>query len=353
MLLCEQYLSIAGLHAIAGSRSDGDADVEAAVRRIAAGGLIVGDFDGVDSDDLLLQISRLAMFAPHEGWGDQIAEGQALVPLLCALHRKIDFDQMCRAEAGIGLEESWSMTALFATLGGRNIVSNGLVSWPTNPEPGGYPVETLVAGKKLWSQTIDECVRRAKTDLRTPGFAFTAFTTRPLVVDGDDHLAVWPRAFSEKAFPFGLLALVERVCVAQGIERSAVRAECGIVLEERVTELLGGTTPAYPHLDHVIGEDEQKRRYSNRGRFRPKRCDWLLIEDEYVVALEARNRPASLKSQATGLRTDLEHDIEEAIIRKLEQCDHALANATTDGLWRVGRRWRSSSTAARFPSPRY
>ncbi len=71
---------------------------------------------------------------------------------------------------------------------------------------------------------------------------------------------------------------------------------------------------------------------SGNRRFKPKRCDWLLIEDEYVVALEARNRPVSFKSQATGLLADLENDIEEAIIRKLEQCDHALANATTDGL---------------------
>jgi hypothetical protein len=335
--LCEQYLSIAGLHAVAGSSADGDTDVDVCLRKIAAGSLIVGDFDGVDSDDMLLQISRLAMFAAHEGWGDQIAEGQALVPLLCASHRRIKFDQLCRAETGIGLEEAWSMTALFATLGGRNIVSNGLVSWPTKPEAGGYSAETLIAGKKLWSQTIDECVDRAITDLRTPGFAFTAFTTRPLVVDGDDQLAVWPRAFSEKAFPFGLLTLVERVCVAQGLARSAVREECGIVLEERVAQLLGGPAPAYPHLDHVVDEAEQKRRYSNRGRFKPKRCDWLLIEDEYVVALEARNRPVSLKSQATGLRADLEHDIEEAILRKLEQCDHALTNATFDGLM-TGRR---------------
>ena len=104
------------------------------------------------------------------------------------------------------------------------------------------------------------------------------------------------------------------MCIAQGIERSSVREECGIVLEERVTELLGGPTPEYPHLNLVISEDEQKQRYSNRGRFKPKRCDWLLIEDEYVVALEARNRPVSIKSQATGLLADLEHDIEEAIV---------------------------------------
>ena len=62
---------------------------------------------------------------------------------------------MCRAETGIGLEEAWSMTVLFATLGGRNKVSNGLINWPVKPEPGGYPVETLIAGKKLWTQTID------------------------------------------------------------------------------------------------------------------------------------------------------------------------------------------------------
>jgi hypothetical protein len=332
LVLCEQNLCNAGLHAIAGSSTTGDTDEAAAVRRIAAGSLIVADFDGIESDDMLLQISRLMMFAPHEGWGDQVSEAQALVPLLCAPHRKINFDQVCRAETGIGLEEAWSMTAVFATIGGRSDPKDSLLNWPTKPEPGGYPADTLTAGKKLWRQTIDECVQRAKTDLETPGFSFTSLTARPLVVDGDGQLAVWPRAFSEKAFPFGLLALVERVCIAQGIARSSVREECGIVLEERVSELLGGATPAYPHLNHVIGETEQKKRYSIRGRFKPKRCDWLLIEDEYVVALEARNRPVSFKSQATGLLADLENDIEEAIVRKLEQCDHALANATIDGL---------------------
>ncbi len=266
LVLCEQNLCNAGLHAIAASSTTGDTDEAAAVRRIAAGSLIVADFDGIESDDMFLQISRLMMFAPHEGWGDQISEAQALVPLLCAPHRKINFDQMCRAETGIGLEEAWSMTAVFATIGGRSEPKDSLLNWPTKPEPGGYPAASLIAGKELWTQTIDECVQRAKTDLETPGFSFTSLTARPLVVDGDGQLAVWPRAFSEKAFPFGLLALVERVCIAQGISRSSVREECGIVLEERVTELLGGATPTYPHLDRVIGETEQKKRYSNRGR---------------------------------------------------------------------------------------
>lgn len=333
VLLSEQNICLAGIHALAKSNPSADTEDTLAVARIASASLAVADTCGAPKGSLLLSLSRAAQFSPSEGWVHAVAEAEALVPLLCASHRKINFNRICETATGVDLEAAWSMTALFATLGGRN-QPNTLLDWPTTEEPTwNYDEATRRAGRALWTQTLAECIDRSIEDLATPGYSFTAISDRPIIDDGEETIVVWPRAFSEKAFPFGLFALVERVCLAQGLERAQVRAECGMVMEERAAQLLDVEGQRYAHLQDVLTEEQQKMRFTT-SRYQPKRCDWLLVERKRLVALEVRHRPISLKGSATGTAGDLERDFEEAIVRKLVQCDHALANASEAGLLR-------------------
>ena len=204
------------------------------------------------------------------------------------------------------------------------------------PPTGGLPrASRAVTTTRRWRQVercgrrhFSEAVQRATQDTNRLGWSFRAFVERPITVDGGDQIVVWPRAFAEKAFPFGVIALAERVATSQGIGIDIIRQECATILEEWVDSEV---VEEIPHLNTIITEADQKTRFKGAG-YRNKQTDWLLVEDKFVVALEARHRPYSYKAQAVGDLSDLERDIELSIVNKIEQCDAALANAANAGL---------------------
>ena len=327
VLLSEQYVAIAGLIALEQSDNAGNDEASSLVAPLVAASLAVPDLLG--ATDLLLDVSRMVLFAESQEWSDQITVARALVRLVSAPHRTIDFDAHCRATFGIGFEEAWMMVAVFAVIGGHAAGETPPDGWPAKGQPGGYDDATLAAGRAMWTQTLFEAVQRATQDTNRLGWSFRAFVERPITVDGGDQIVVWPRAFAEKAFPFGVIALAERVATSQGIGIDIIRQECATILEEWVDSEV---VEEIPHLNTIITEADQKTRFKGAG-YRNKQTDWLLVEDKFVVALEARtHRPYSYKAQAVGDLSDLERDIELSIVNKIEQCDAALANAANAGL---------------------
>lgn len=326
VLLSEQFVAIAGLIALEQSSPSGDDDRGELVSRLIAGSLAVADLVGVE--DLLLDISRMVLFAESQAWSDELTVARAIVRLLCKPSRKIDYDALCRSGFGVGFEEAWMMTAVFAVIGRHHGSDSGLYPWKFSGEEGGLDDATLAAGRRLWLQTLSEAVERATQDTAKLGWSFRAFVERPITESGDEHIVVWPRAFEEKAFPFGVFALAQRVAGAAGIPMDQVREDCSDVLEELISEQLAS---GYSHLREIITEDEQRTRFTGKP-FRTQQADFLLVEDRYVVALEVRHRPYSYKAQAVGDLGDLERDIELSIVNKIEQCDAALENAERSGL---------------------
>ncbi len=326
VLLAEQFIAIAGLIALEQSDPAGRDDRGSLVSPLIVGSTAVPDILGVD--EVLLDISRLSLFAPSQDWGDQLTVARRILRLLCADHRKIDYDAACRATFSVGLEEAWMMTAVFAVIGQRYGRTKCLYPWRFNGEPGGLGDDVLATGRQLWAQSLTEAVDRATEDCKNLGWSFRAFVERPITDNDGEQIVVWPRAFEERAYPFGLFALAQRVATKQGKSMDTVRQDCADVLEELVQEQLD---ECYPHLVEIISEADQRKIFTGE-RFRSKQSDWLLVEDKFVVALEARHRPYSFKAQAIGDLSDLQNDIEISIVNKLEQCDAALDNSHRSGL---------------------
>lgn len=325
ILLAEQYVGLAGLLALQASDLQGDDDHVALIGRLIAASLAMPDL--VSDKDMLLSLCRMSLFAEAHDWADHLNVARKLVRLLTFTDRSIDYDAHCRSAFGIGFEDAWLMTAAFAVIGSNLGRESGFYPWQLTSHPGGFDVGTLAAGRELWTQSLADAIERSTADVEHLGWSFRAFAERPITVDGDDQIVVWTRPFAEKAFPFGVFALAQRVASMQGIPMPVIREDCSLVLEELIDDELAD---GFPHLVEIVTEEQQRKEFA-RAPFLVGQCDWLLIEDRYVVALEARHRPYSFKAQAIGDLSDLYKDIEVSIVDKVEQCDIALANADHAG----------------------